>query len=103
MSFGQSEVASWQRLTVSGVVGDSGKAIDVVGYTIKSGSTAAVVSFLNGTSTAAPLAWADQARATSAEQSITLAYPTRTSSGLFVSFDANTSAVSVFYRQVMGA
>lgn len=105
MAFGTSEVTSWVRLAASGVVGDSGKAVDVVGYTIKSGSTAALPYFLNGISAAAPatLGWQDQGRAVSTEQSIALAYPVRLSAGCYVSFDANTTAVTVFYRQVMGA
>ena len=101
MGFGVSEVAGWVRLAASGIVGDSGKAVDVVGYSIKSGGTAAIVSFLNGTSTSGTLAWADQARAVSTEQTIPLAYPVRLYSGCFVSFDANTTAVSVFYRQML--
>lgn len=101
MGFGTSEVASFQRLTVSGVVSDSGKPIDVMGYSIKSGATAGVISILNGTALTASLAWADAARAVSAEQTVALAYPIRTPLGCFVSFDTNVSAVSVFYRQVL--
>lgn len=103
MGFGVAEVVSWQRLSSSGVIGDSGKPIDVVGYTIKSGGTAAVPYFINGTGTTAgnTLAWQDQARAVSSEQSIALAYPIRLAAGCYVSFDANTTAVSVFYRQML--
>jgi|SRR5580698_620596 hypothetical protein len=101
MGFGVAEVAGWQRLVASGVVGDSGKAIDVIGYTIKSGATAAQPSFLNGTGLTSPLAWADVALTVSAEGSKALAYPVRLAAGCFVSFDANTTAVTVFYRQML--
>lgn len=97
------DVVFWTRLSSSGVVGDSGKAIDVVGYTIKSGGTAAQPYFINGVAASAgnTLAWQDQARAVSAEQSIALAYRVRMPAGLYVSFDANTTAVTVFYQQML--
>ena len=98
---GYTEVTVAQRLASSGVIGDSGNAIDVVGYTIKSGATAALPYFINGTSASGTVAWQDQARAVSAEQSIGLAYAVRMNTGLFVSFDANTTAVTVFYRQML--
>ena len=101
MGFGVSEVVSWARLTTSGVVGDSGKAVDVVGYTIKSGGTAGVLSILNGAATTAPLAWADTAATVSQENSKTLAYPIRLAAGCYASFDANVSAATVFYRQML--
>lgn len=101
MGFGVAEVVSWQRLTVSGIVGDSGKAIDVVGYAIKSGGTAGVISLINGSVQTATLAWADTATAVSQENTKPLAYPVRLSAGCYVSFDANVSACTVFYRQML--
>lgn len=98
--YGVAEVVYFKRLSSSGQVADAGKAIDIVGYTIKSGSTAAVPYFINGSSTGT-LAWQDQARATSSEQSISLAYRVRLDQGCYVSFDANTSAVTVFYQQML--
>ena len=95
------EVTVALRLAASGVVGDSGKAIDLVGYSIKSGATAAVPYFINGTAASGAVAWQDQARATSAEQTIPLAYAVRFNKGCYVSFDANTTAVTVFYRQML--
>jgi len=100
MGFGMAEVVYFKRLAASGQVGDAGKAIDIVGYTIKSGSTAALPYFINGSSTGS-IAWQDQARATSAEQSISLAYRIRLDQGCYVSFDANTTAVTVFYQQML--
>jgi hypothetical protein len=98
---GYVEVVAAKRLAASGVVGDSGKPIDVVGYSILSGATAAVPYFIDGTSASGTIGWRDQARATSSEQSIALAYAVRMEKGLFVSFDANTTAVTVFYRQML--
>lgn len=94
---------TWQvRLTSSGAVGDAGKAIDIVGYSIKSGGTAAVPAFLNGSTQAtAVFGWADQARAVSTEQTVALAYRVRMPLGLWVSFDTNTTAVTVFYQQML--
>jgi len=90
------------RLAASGTVGDSGKAVDIVGYSIKSGSTAGNIYILNGTSLSAPLLWADQARATSAEQTISIPFRTRCPLGCYVSFDNNVTACTIFYQQVMG-
>lgn len=101
MGMGVAEVAGWVRLSASGIVGDSGKPIDVIGYTIKSGATAGVVSVMNGTVQTAPLAWNDQARQVSTEQSVALAYPIRLALGCYVSFDSNVSACTVFYRQML--
>jgi hypothetical protein len=101
MGFGVSEVSSWVRLSTSGIVGDSGKAVDIIGYTIKSGATAGVISIINGSVQTAALAWNDQARQVSTEQSVALAYPIRLAAGCYVSFDSNVSAATVFYRQML--
>lgn len=101
MGFPYVDSTYFKRLTVSGNVSDAGKAIDIVGYSIKSGGTAAIPSFLNGSSLSAPLAWADQARAVSTEQTVALAYRVRMDQGCFVSFDPNTTAVTVFYQQML--
>ena len=87
-------------LAASGNVGDAGKAVDVVGYVIKSGGTAAVPYFINGGATGT-LYFQDQARAVSTSQSIGLAYRVRFPGGCYVSFDANTTAVTVFYQQML--
>jgi hypothetical protein len=102
--FGVADVCSFQRLSTSGVVGDSGKAIDVLGYSIKSGGTAGNISLFNSTAAGAAtgtFAWADQARAVSIEQTIPLSFPIRLGLGCYVSFDGNVSAVTVFYRQML--
>jgi hypothetical protein len=95
--------ATWQvRLNASGAVGDVGKAVDLVGYAIKSGGTAAVPYFLNGSTQAnAAFGFGDQARAVSTEQTIALAYRVRFPLGLWVSFDTNTTAITVFYQQML--
>ena len=101
MSFGfPPEICSFTRLSASGIVGDSGKPIDVVGYTIKSGATAGVVTLMNGTAQTSPAAWADTAPTVSQENAKALAYPIRLGSGCYVSFDSNVSACTVFWRQM---
>jgi hypothetical protein len=103
VGFGVAEVASWTRLTASGNVGDAAKAVDIIGYAIKSSGTAALPWFINGSSGGASntLAWRDQGRVATGEQTITTAYPIRLAGGCYVSFDANTTAVAVFYRQML--
>lgn len=99
--FGVADVVSWTRLAASGVVGDSGKAIDVVGYSIKSGGTAGVISIINGAVQTATLAWSDTATTVSQENTKALTYPIRLAAGCYVSFDSNVSACTVFYRQML--
>ena len=98
-------VAWYTRLTASGSVGDSGKAVDVVGYTISSKAAAGVPYFINGTSVAGGVVgsvyFQDQGRVAASEQSVGLAYRTRFPAGCWVSFDANTSNMTVFYQQVL--
>lgn len=102
MGFGVADVVGLKRLAASGNVGDTGKSVDVVGYTISSGGTAAAVTFINGQSGGTnTMGWVDTATTVSAEKSIALAFPVRLSNGLYVSFDANTTAVTVFYRQML--
>ena len=88
-------------LSSSGSVGDAGKAVDIVGYVIKSGGTAAVPYFINGSNGSGTLYFQDQARAVSTSQSIGLAYRVRFPGGCYVSFDANTTAITVFYQQML--
>lgn len=97
-----SSVVWFTRLTTSGAVGDVAKPVDVVGYSISSKGTAALPSFLNGSTQAnAVFGWADQGRAVGSEQTIGLAYRVRMPKGCWVSFDANTSNVTVFYQQML--
>lgn len=101
--FGPAELVYFKRLSSSGVVGDSGLPVDVVGYTISSGGTAGVITIKNGTATTNTAAWADTAPTVSQENSKALAYPVRLNLGCYVSFDGNVTACTVFYRQVLTA
>ena len=95
-------VVWFTRLTTSGVVGDVGKPVDIVGYSISSKAAAGVATFLNGSTQAAGvLGWADQGRVAASEQTIGLAYRVRMPLGCFVSFDGSVSNVTVFYQQML--
>lgn len=98
--YGSPEVVYFKRLSSSGIVGDSGKAVDLVGYSIKSGSTAGVISIMNGAVQTAANAWNDTAPTVSQENVKALAYPVRLDAGCYVSFDSNVSAATIFYRQI---
>jgi hypothetical protein len=101
MSFGfPPEVASYKVLAASGIVGDSGLPIDVVGYTINSKSTAGAITLKNGTAASNTAAWADTATAVSQENVKALAYPVRLNAGCYVSFDSNVNQATIFYRQM---
>lgn len=99
MSWSFPELAYFKRISASGIVGDSGKPITLMGYSIKSGSTAGVISVMNGTAQTSPIAWADTAPTVSQENVKALAYAIRLDAGCYVSFDSNVSAATIFYRQ----
>jgi hypothetical protein len=85
-----------QRLTSSGVVSDSGKPVLVCGYGVESGSSATLPYFCDGTTNASPLFVAGP-NTVSQGNIKDLAMPVMFPSGCYVSFDTNTTAVTVFY------
>lgn len=98
-----SEVCAFKRLTASGVIGDSGQPIDVAGYSVISGGTAAQPTFMNGTAATAPAVFVPGPITISQANVASLPLPVRFPSGCFVSFDANTTVVTVFYIQATSA
>lgn len=95
------EVCSFTRLSADGVVGVSGKAVDVTAFTIQSGAAAGVLTFRNGTSATDAVAFTQTGPATTVEQIYTFSVPVRLSSGCFADFDANVAAATVFYIQAV--
>lgn len=96
------DFSSFQRITTSGVIGDSGAPIDVAGVAVTAGGGgAAVPTFMNGTAASSPAAFVVPSTATSASSLQSIPLPVRLPKGCFVSFDANTSAVTVFYIQAV--
>jgi len=87
----------FQRLTASGVVSDSGKPILIAGYAIESGGTAAKPYFMNGTVQTAAVAFQPGPITASNGNVQSLPLPVMLPSGCYVSFDGNTTAVTVFY------
>jgi len=85
-----------QRLTSSGAVSDASKPILIYGYAILSAATAAVPYFLNGTSSSAINFRAGPTTASQASV-VSIPAPLMMPTGCYVSFDANTSEVTVFY------
>jgi hypothetical protein len=89
----------FKRLTSSGVVGDSGKPIMVAGYSVLSGGTAAIPYFRNGTGVAGDtIAWRAQGQASTAFDTAK-SLPVMLDQGCYVSFDANTTEITVYYIQ----
>lgn len=86
----------FQRLTVSGVVSDTGKPILVTGFEVLSGATAAVPYFLNGAAGTAPIAFRGDG-AGSVSQTTAFNLPVMLPGGCYVSFDVNTTEVTVYY------
>jgi hypothetical protein len=87
------------RLTTSGDVSDAGKPVLICGYGVESGATAAQPVFRNG-------AYASTGAAVFTPGPITVSQgnvgqlailPVMFTTGCNVSFDANTTAVTVFY------
>lgn len=86
----------FQRLTASGTVSDAGKPILISGVAVTSGATVAVPYILNGAAGTAAIAFrCDGAAATARTTAFHL--PPMLPSGCYVSFDANTTEVTVFY------
>ena len=99
---GYPSVVWFTRLTASGAVGNAGKPVDIVGYSIGSKLAAGVVAFLNGSTQGNGIfGWADQGRVAASEQTIGLAYRVRMPLGCWVSFDSNVSNCTVFYQQML--
>ena len=91
----------FQRLTSSGSIGDAGKPIAVYGFSILSGSTAAIPYLING---AAYNSGAQGFRlgpvVASQANVVSIPAPVMLPNGAAVSFDANTTEVTVFYVQM---
>lgn len=90
------------RLTTSGIVGVSGKAVAIYGYNLKSGGTAGVLTIFNGTSSVAgagTFAW-DATGAINLSQGNMFGFGIVCPLGAFASFDAGVTGATVFYRQV---
>lgn len=95
-----SPLCGFQRLTASGVVSDSGKPIIICGYTVEGGAGGATSPFVrNGTAVGSATAFAlDTTAAASTNLHRDLATPVVLASGAYVSFDSNTTAVTMFFR-----
>lgn len=91
----------YKILAASGVVGDSGKPQAVYGYAFKSGGTAGVVTFFNGSTGAAPsTAVFDDSGIISLSKVVGLGAGIVFPSGVYASFDGNVTTLTVFCRQV---
>lgn len=97
------EICGFVVLAASGVVGDSGQAQDIAGYSVISGATAAQPYFKNGTAVASPTVFQAGPITASQANTVSIPLPVRFPNGCFVSFDANTSSVTVFYVQAKTA
>lgn len=89
----------FQRLTTSGVVSDSGKAILVCGTVVESGATAAFPYLNNGTAvpTVAANCFPLGPNTVSQPNIEAFNFPVMFPSGCYVSFDSNTTAVTIHY------
>lgn len=91
--------SGWVRLTASGQVSDAGKPILICGYGIESGGTAAQPYFNNGGALAGSTIVFRPGPITISQGNVNSLsqYPVMFQNGCQVSFDANTTAVSVFF------
>ena len=88
----------YQRLTASGVVSDAGKPILICGYGVESGATAAQPYFNNGGALAGSTIIFRPGPITVSQGNVqNLPFPVMFPSGCYVSFDANTTAVTALY------
>lgn len=82
-------------MTSSGQVSDAGKPILITGYAVLSGASPAVPYFINGPATGVIAFRGAGIAATANNEAYTL--PPMLNQGCYVSFDANTTEVTVFY------
>jgi hypothetical protein len=90
----------YQALTSSGVVNDSGKPQALYGIAINASGTSAIPTFFDGTSSLGTAVFAQSGIAAgwaNFQYSTGLVFP----KGLYVSFDANTTKVTTWCRQVL--
>lgn len=89
----------YKRLTASGTVSDAGKPILVCGYEVTSGATAAVPYMNNGSALSGSDTVFRPGPNTVSQGNIGVPsiLPVMFPNGCWVSFDANTTAVTVFY------
>lgn len=92
-------ICGYKRLTVSGVVGDSGKSQLIAGYGVESGGTVGVATFFDGTSTAGTRVFNTGPSVINQGSLEQIVPPVSLPFGCFVSFDSNVTAVTVFYIQ----
>lgn len=92
------QFSGFVRMTTSGQVSDAGKPVVICGYGIESGATAAQPYFNNGAALAGSSIVFRPGPITVSQGNVTnLTYPVMFPNGCQVSFDANTTAVTVFY------
>lgn len=89
----------FQRLTASGAVSDSGKAILICAAIVESGGTAAYPYLNNGTGIPTVAANCFPVGPNTINQPAVQSFnvPVMFNSGCYVSFDSNTTAVTVHY------
>lgn len=95
------DVCYFKRISGDSVIGDSGKPVDILGYTILSGGTAGTITFRNGPVVGSPIAWVDTATTVSVEKSIAFPCAVRLDLGCFVDIDTNVTSATIFYRQAL--
>lgn len=91
---------SYQQLSASGVVNDSGKPQALYGMAVNSAGTSAIPTFFDGTSSLGTAVFNQSGSASgwaNFQYSTGLVFP----KGLYVSFDANTTKVTTWCRQVL--
>lgn len=89
----------YKRLTSSGTVSDAGKPVLLCGYGVESGGTAAQPWINNGGALAGSDTVFIPGSITVSQGNVGFpsCFPVSFPKGIWVSFDANTTAVTVFY------
>lgn len=89
------------RVTVSGVVGVSGKPVRIYGYTMRSGAGGSgVVQLYDGTTNAGNERWKDSGNTDSGKLVVFPAIGKYFPSGCYLNIDANVTYVEFDYEQV---
>ena len=95
------ERVTYQSRSTDGVIGTSGTPKDIYGYSLfSSGGGGAVVDFHDGTSTGGTKAFSATGTTSQVVNINFGGVGVRLGSGCYLNVDANTQAITIFYKEV---
>lgn len=94
-------MAGYQVRTTDGVIGTSGSAKNIYGFTATAGGSNATIDIHDGTSTSGTKVITIVVPSSSSRTVSFGSSPVRFGSGCYINLDANTNAITTFYEEVV--